>query len=193
MKAIIITIICMISSAFLFRQSTDESIFSGRGYIHKKYSIQSRSINTTLFVTIIDPSAVRVKIEGLTKRYSNGRRAMEVAKAGAKVVLGGGFMTSFYPIVPNGFLKIDGTIMSGLKEKGYNGLAGVKRGKLSLLTSSPESISLLDEGFQTGPFLVKDGKVVFKPTTEASRKSFNRAFVGITTQNKIIVGVTTQP
>ena len=184
----------LLTSAFLpIQKKTEEVISENRGYLLKKFVVHQSTINTTIYATIIDPRTVRVKIEGLTQKYSNGRSAIEVGRKGAKVVLGGGFMSSFYPIIPLGFLKIDGAVITALKTKGYNGVAGVKNGVLSLLSSSSQSATNLDEGFQTGPFLIREGKIVFKPTTDASRNAYNRAFVGFNVNGKILVAVTTEP
>jgi len=183
-----------IASSFVPVQKKPEEVISeNRGYVLKKFVVHQNAINTIIYAAIIDPKTIRVKIEGLTEKYSSGRRAIEVGRTGAKVVLGGGFMSSFYPIIPNGFLKIDGTVITALKVKGYNGLAGVKEGVLSLLSANSLSATQVDEGFQTGPFLIKDGKIVFKPTTNASRMAYNRSFVGFTANGTILVGITTEP
>jgi len=189
----IVLFFAFLSLGFILQDSGETVIFKHPDYVLKKYVIRTREFSTTLFVVIIEPKHVKAKIQGLTQRHSNGRTAVEVVRTGAKVVLGGGFVSSFYPLIPNGFLKIDGATISALRAGGYNGVAGVNGGKLSLLRCSNESIDKVYEGFQTGPFLVQGGSVVFRPSSEASYRAYNRAIVAINTNNKVVVAVTTEP
>lgn len=195
MRASFMTIVLALLTITAFTQKTFEKhLYQDAGFVLKEFTIRERDMNTTMYVAVIDPSFKRAKVEGITKVNSNGCTALDMVKRNkASVVLGSGFVTSFYPLIPNGFLKIDNKVISPLKKKGYNGIVGIKKGKLMVLSFDSRVVTELDEGFQTGPFLLRDGKVVYNRESLAARDLYNRAFIGVNVAGKIIAAVTTEP
>lgn len=160
----------------------------------KEFRISSSKISTNIYVVIMEASSTKVKVAGFSKENKSGVSPIGIINtSNAKVVLGSGFVKSFYPITPNGFLKIDNKLINELKTSGYNGIVGSQNNKLQLLRSNSAGINTLKDGFQTGPILIEGGVVKFKPTTQNSMEKYNRAFIGINTRGQLIAAVTTVP
>lgn len=195
MKKINSVALMLLSFSFLSLQtsSPEETLFKTKGLLLKRFQVRDSNIRTTIYVAIIDPGLFHPDVAGITESYSEGRSAIDVAENGAKVVLGSGFVKSFSPMIPTGFLKIDNSVINPFSKNGYNGIAGIKDDKLLLLTSSPTSSKQVTAGFQTGPFLVIDGRVVYNNTTPKAAERHNRSFIAFNKNGKILAAITVGP
>jgi exopolysaccharide biosynthesis protein len=158
----------------------------------KKFEISGGNMNTTIYAAIIDQALYSPTILGKSKSNPDGIRPaaiMEQANSDVKVILGSGFVENFNRLTPNGFLKVDGEIISELKNNGDNGIAGVRNERLQLIPSS-SSLGTLRGGFQTGPFLIRDGKNVYNSLQRSSNIRANRSFVGRKKSGQIVAAVT---
>ncbi len=111
-----------------------------KGLLLKKFEIKIDNVMTVLYAVFIDPSAYASDIIGMRSENDDGVMAGEIVKEGkVKVVLGSSFVETYQPLKPNGFLKVDGVVVSSLKNNGYNGIVGVQGQKLQLLSSRSSS------------------------------------------------------
>lgn len=152
------------------------------------FTIKSEATgNASLKIVLIDQAQYRASVFGITQKRQTGVTALElVLDNGAAVALGSGFVTSFSPLIPNGFLKIEGRVISKVNTKGYSGIIGVDlRGMVRLLPATAfNAIETLREGFQVGPTLIKDGEV-----QKLNTNYHTRAFCGLTRDNKVVIGI----
>jgi uncharacterized protein YigE (DUF2233 family) len=189
---IIVLLVLSLSETKVFAQ--EKTIASSDGLILKEFTIRDSKISTKIYAVIIEPVNIKVKIAGFSKENKSGVSPLAlIDNAEAKIVLGSGFVKSFYPITPNGFLKLRNKVIVDLKKEGYNGVVGTKGNKLQLLRSNSQLIGSLYDGFQTGPILIDDSAIKFKPTSQASRNKYNRAFIAINYDGKIVAAITNEP
>ena len=195
-KKLLILILALSLLALLKKKSyaQETTIESSNGLTLKEFTVRGSKLSTKLYAVIIDPAKFKVKIAGFSKENKSGVSPLGlIANEGVKVVLGSGFVKNFYPITPNGFLKVNNKLVSELKREGYNGIVGSKNNELQLLRSVSPLISSLYDGFQTGPILIDEGVIKFRPTSDASREPYNRAFIAINNEGKIVAAITTEP
>lgn len=160
----------------------------------KEISVKGK-LNTTFVVAIIDPVRDSASIIGMKDKASRGIHPMRFVRdnPNVRVLFGSGFVETFNPLVPNGFLKIDNQVVNELKTQGYNGIAGASRnGNLELLPSRSR-LDALTGGFQTGPFLVQNGQMVYNTSLSSANNRFNRAFIGVNRAGRIVAAITKKP
>lgn len=157
-----------------------------KGY--ELFTIKSEATgNARLKIVVVDQRVLRAGVHGLTPKRQNGMTPMEVVlDSKAIIALGSGFVSSFSPLMPSGFLKIEGRVISNLKREGYNGVLGVdKNGYIKLLPHDAiDLIGGLREGFQTGPTLVTGGEA-----RKLNKNEFTRSFCGLTRDNRVVIGI----
>lgn len=147
--------------------------------------------NVTLKIVILDQKRFQASVFGITSKRQNGMTPLEVVlDSDATIALGSGFVTSFSPLIPNGFLKIEGKVISKVKRGGYNGILGVDdKGYVVILPwDASAAIEKLRGGFQVGPTLIRDGK-----KREQKANLYTRSFCGLTKDNKVVIGVALDP
>lgn len=177
----------------------DTTVFIPR-IIHSQEDFQLKDykllglVNTTIHLAILDPSSYRAEVLGMNDDQPKGIVPEEVAgeDRSVTVLLGSGFVESFSPLTPNGFLKVKGQVINELKRQGYNGVVGVRKDNLELLSSTSQ-LYALDGGFQTGPFLVRDRRMVYNTELSSANIKDNRAFIGTNVSGKIVAAVTEGP
>lgn len=167
------------------------TIFAESGLEFREYWIDLGGSSIVLYAAIIEPSYYTANIAGISREVQGGVVPIELIERqpSAKVLLGSGFVESFQPLVPNGFLKIDARVVSPVKRLGYNGIVGIVNNTLTLMPAQGD-ISRLNAGFQTGPFLVRGGRNVYNKQLSSANDLYERAFVGINQAGKIIAGIT---
>lgn len=162
------------------------SVQSGTGF--EFFIIKpGRNLNSTIQVALIDQSILRANVFGLSSTRQSGTSPIEaVIDNKAVLALGSGFVTSFSPLVPNGFLKIQDREINPVNPSGYEVIIGVdSKGRLRLHSKYAKSeIAALSAGFQVGPMLLQDGK-----KQQIKHNKFTRSFLGLTGDNKVVVGI----
>lgn len=167
-------------------------VVEGKGF--KLFTVNTPDV--TGMVAVVDPQVLKPKVIGYSRDRRAGITPLEAMFENDKpeLVLGSGFVIKYYPIMPNGFLKINNRLINAVNfnsmndnPKGYSTIIGVKQDRLRILPRSSPEVATLKEGFQVGPTLVTDGR-----KGSFTQALATRAFVGITADNKIVIGVTTE-
>lgn len=175
-------------------QNQSSMLYSSAEFQLKEITINQADIRAKIYLVVIDPNKMKSKIYGLTKNYPSGRSSIGlINNESIQIIIGSGFVQNYFPLEPNGFLKIDGITINSLKDRGYNGIIGVKNSKLILTNHSSQLVSTLQEGFQSGPTLIRDGRIIYDFNSPKANELAKRAFIGINAQNKIIAAIVTTP
>jgi hypothetical protein len=112
----------------------------------------------------------------------------------AYAALSGGFMKSFYPPLPLGFVKSNGKIIN--REHDPSFYSGIVCSKQNALTIEPFTGRSATEAWtdclQSGPLLLYRGRpaVEFENYPDDFLKAHNRAFIAVDAQQRVILGVT---
>jgi hypothetical protein len=174
---------------------TTEILYQDDGYTLKRFDITDQEMKSTLFVSTMDPRLWEAEIAGLEDASGYGVVPYDLPGTSAgepSVILGSAFVKSFRPLVPKGFLKINGNEISAMEGNGYNGIVGTAEGKLDLDDIAIKDLTELDGGFQSGPVLVRNGSNAYRQSRN-SNVTDTRAFVGINKQGQIIAAITDGP
>jgi hypothetical protein len=112
----------------------------------------------------------------------------------AAVVLSGGFLRSFYPPVPAGFLKVGGEVLNRwAKDPVLNGYVWLGPHGARIAEANSDSVPQpAADGLQTGPLMVLGGRVDkgMWRTRGLSAESDERAFIAVDSQGNILLGHT---
>jgi len=115
----------------------------------------------------------------------------------ARAVLSGGFLKSFYPAVPLGFIKVGGeTLNRWVDTPLLNGVVWLgPEGATITSALADKGVQRAADGLQTGPVLVSKGQVDARLKSVSERKadqlirgSFERAFIGVDDHRRILLG-----
>ncbi len=170
--------------------------YQQKGFVVRSASVEG-SIKTTIWYAVISPDLMKARIAGYTPNNLSGMSAIRALADGkAKVVLGSGFVKSYFPLMPQGFLKMDGHIISKASNSDYTEIIAIKNGKVLIMPRTKIEPSI-EAGFQVGPILVNDGGNEYEKRKYYARPNqkvpANRAFLAINNNGKLIAAVTEGP
>jgi hypothetical protein len=117
---------------------------------------------------------------------------------GALAVISGGFLKSFYPPIPLGFVMRARTVLNrATRDDLLNGLLTVRNGRPFIGPFSEAAAAGADDGLQSGPLLVRGGQSALPRSdslTAASRalieRASERAFVAVLSDDRLVIGHT---
>lgn len=189
----------MVNRKFFCRLAFCLIVASSQAHAQKmqalNFQFDSVKINDKIpaYIVVLDQQAMTAKVVGFDKNNRSG-----ISPRGAfydtrcSVVLGSGYVVRYYPVTPNGFLKIDRKTINPVNmnsmdatQKGYSTIVGVMKGKIKIFPRNGDP-GAVEEGIQVGPTLVTNGH-----KDGLAHQHATRAFIGITYDNKILVGITT--
>jgi len=151
-------------------------------------------------------SVVRVAVPqpgiqlAVTRNRKAGGQSLEAYRkeSGARVALSGGFLKSFYPPIPTGFVQSAGQAVNRPSpDPMLDGMLLVRRGQevdMVRAAARPE-VTAWDDALQSGPLLVMGGRAVVSPSgpervNEIVTRRFIRAFVAVDRTGRILLGMT---
>lgn len=144
-------------------------------------------------VAIIDAQSVIPVIIGFSQQFPEGISPRGALALGlADIVLGSGFVSSFYPLVPNGWLRIDGNELSKPNMAGYSRMVSIEKNELSISTRDSDDWRSdgIRFGVQVGPGVVDAGSAGISPSElNSGDKGHKRALLGLC-GNSYILAVT---
>ena len=117
---------------------------------------------------------------------------------GARVVLSGGFLASFYPPLAAGFVKSDGVVRNRHADDPFlNGILEIAGGRVAITAfHGVEGTEAWQHVLQSGPLLVIDGRSVLPDSGAISDRTlrnvieqvYARAFVAVDTRGRTLLG-----
>lgn len=117
--------------------------------------------------------------------------------AEARIVLSGGFVTSFYPAIPAGYVQFHSMpINRAATDPILNGMLRISRGRASIGPfEEPDYERLTGDALQSGPLLVHGGRPVLRRAAEVApdqavvvEGAFIRSFVAVDKQGHALLG-----
>lgn len=102
-------------------------------------------------------------------------------------IIGSGFVKRYFPLVPDGLLKVNRIVLNPFKKGGYGALVGIYRGRIIIVPASLAACDLLESGFQVGPLLINNGR---PSTTKMTDNRDSRSFIAIDGKGGVLVGTT---
>jgi Phosphodiester glycosidase len=117
---------------------------------------------------------------------------------GALAVISGGFLKSFYPPIPLGFVMRARTVVNrATRDDLLTGLLTVRNGRPFIGPFSETAAAGADDGLQSGPLLVQGGQSALPKsdglttTTRALiERASERAFVAVLPDDRVLIGHT---
>ena len=138
---------------------------------------------------IINPDFFDITIEGL----NNGQGVSIATKIKeSNIVIGSGFVRSFYPLIPTGLLKINSEMITDIatSNEAYSGIIIEKNGTLEFTDKNSPIEYEYNSGFQIGPIILRNGKIRIFESEVKKFLPYRRSFVGRNIEGEIIIGIT---
>jgi hypothetical protein len=118
--------------------------------------------------------------------------------SGALAVVSGGFLKSFYPPIPLGFVMRARTVVNrASRDDLQTGLLTVRNGRPFIGPFSETATAGADDGLQSGPLLVRGGQSALPRSeglTATTRglieRASQRAFVAVLADDRVLIGLT---
>lgn len=166
--------------------SAQQDLTKGEGY--KLIKVKSEKIDALM--AVIDTKKLKPFVAGYTFDNPNGLSPLDAIfkDPNIEVVLGTGFVKSFYPLIPEGFLKINNKTINSVNHLGYPIILGIQNEKILLINKSSKETESLTDGFQIGPSIIIHG--IPNKELKTNNVFASRAFFGFTTDGKMIAGLT---
>ncbi len=166
-------------------EPADQLLVEEKGFAITR--IEVASLQSAVVVAEIDQNVYVAEVVGVDNNYPSGLSAgAAIEQKNAAFVIGSGFVDSFVPLVPVGYLIIDGATVSKPSLEGFETLLAVVNRKVSLVPTENWQEESISGAFQTGPRLVEGGQL---SELNSKRPPATRAFVG-TRGGIVVAGVT---
>lgn len=153
-------------------------------------------LNSRIIAVIIDPSRYRPKVVGVSPSMPSGQSIVGgIQRQGADIVVGSGYVETYYPPTPTGLLIANGALINPLNPGSpvLTAVVGVERGELFVHRANVSIPERATGAFQVGPWLVEDGKNIIHPREPETKRPFTRAFIGVRNDGFVVAGVTQRP